>query len=159
MLAGSGSVVLGYAFLQPGPWGRFKDLPVRRDVAEALLAQGLTVLRYGGSMVNIDTYRWKNMIVQHNREVWFDVPVGTDQPDDPDGLGGIPSLIEALRRIGPQARYKVAVFELNAGNHALGRALSNAHALKELERLGDSVPVVCSANCLQPEGQNENGGD
>ncbi len=305
-----GSVTLGYAFLQPGSWGRFKDLPVRRDVADALIDQGLTVLRYGGCMVNIDTYRWKNMIgprdlrpaykgfwfpyssngwgivdfidfcraagflcipafnmgetpedmadfieyvnspadsewgrrraqdgrpepyhlrciqlgneesvdeaywqrfkpmaeaiwqkdpnitvvvgdfaygqpirdpynfdgaprirslaiqkkildlaVEHNREVWFDVHVGTDQPRDPDGLGGIPSFIEALRRIQPEARFKVAVFELNAGNHALRRALSNAHAINELTRLGDDVPVVCSANCLQPYKQNENGWD
>ena len=47
-----GSVALGYAFLQPGPWGRFKGLPVRRDVVEGLIDQGITVLRYGGSMVN-----------------------------------------------------------------------------------------------------------
>ena len=53
----------------------------------------------------------------------------------------------------------MAIFELNAGNHALGRALSNAHAINELERLGDDVPVVCSANCLQPYGQNDNGWD
>ncbi len=56
------SVAVGYAFLQPGAWGRFKDLPVRKDVAEGLLEQGLTVLRYGGSMVNAEGYRWKNMI-------------------------------------------------------------------------------------------------
>ena len=305
-----GSVVLGYAFLQPGPWGRFKGLPVRKDVAEALIDQGLTILRYGGSMVNIDNYRWKNMIgprdlrpayrgfwsryssngwgiidfidfcraadflcipafnmgetpqdmadfveyvngsinsewgrkraqdghlepyrlryvqlgneeavddaywqrfkpmaeaiwqkdpnvtvvvgdfsynqaihnpynfegaprikslaahkkildlaVRHNQEVWFDVHIWSDQPRDPDGLGGVPSFIEALCRIGPQARFKVAIFELNAGNHALRRALSNAHAIDELERLGDNVPVVCSANCLQPYQQNENGWD
>ncbi len=306
-----GSVVLGYAFLQPGSWGRFKGLPVRKDVGEALVNQGLTVLRYGGCMVNIDTYRWKNMIgprdlrppyrgfwfphyssngwgiidfidfcraagflcipafnmgetpqdmadfieyvngpansewgrkrahdghpepyalkciqlgneesvdeaywqrfkpmaqaiwredpnitvvvgdfaygrpirdpysfegaprikslavqkeildlaVQHDREVWFDVHVGTDQPREPDGLGGIPSFIAALRQVNPDARFKVAVFELNAGNHALRRALSNAHAINELERLGDDVPVVCSANCLQPYRQNENDWD
>jgi hypothetical protein len=100
-----------------------------------------------------------DLAVAHDREVWFDVHVGTDQPDDPNGLGGIPSFIEALRRISPRARFKVAVFELNAGNHALGRALSNAHAINELERLGDAVPVVCSANCLQPYRQNENGWD
>ena len=47
-----GSIVLGHAFLQPGEWGRFKGLPVRRDVAEGLIDQGITVLRYGGSMVN-----------------------------------------------------------------------------------------------------------
>ena len=62
-----GSVTLGHAFLQPGPWGRFKDLPVRRDVAEALIAQGITVLRYGGSMVNNGGYRWKKMIGPRDR--------------------------------------------------------------------------------------------
>jgi hypothetical protein len=62
-----GSVMLGHAFLQPGGWGRFKGLPVRRDVAEGLIDQGITVLRYGGSMVNSDGYRWKNMIGPRDR--------------------------------------------------------------------------------------------
>jgi len=53
-----GSVVLGHAFLQPGAWGRFKGLPVRKDVTDELTAGGFTVLRYGGSMVNVDGYRW-----------------------------------------------------------------------------------------------------
>ncbi len=57
-----GSVTLGHAFLQPGEWGRFKGLPVRRDVAEGMIGQGITVLRYGGSMVNRAGYKWKNMI-------------------------------------------------------------------------------------------------
>ena len=62
-----GSVVLGHAFLQPGEWGRFKGLPVRRDVAEGLIDQGITVLRYGGSMVNHAEYRWKKMIGPRDR--------------------------------------------------------------------------------------------
>jgi hypothetical protein len=62
-----GSLTLGHAFLQPGDWGRFKGLPVRRDVAEGLIAQGITVLRYGGSMVNSDDYKWKNMIGPRDR--------------------------------------------------------------------------------------------
>jgi hypothetical protein len=57
-----GSVVLGYAFLQPGGWGQFKGLPVRNDVAEGLIHQGVKVLRYGGSMANSEEYRWKKMI-------------------------------------------------------------------------------------------------
>ena len=57
-----GSVEVGYAFLQPGTWGRFKGLPVRKDVAEALISQGITVLRQGGSMVNAAEYRWKKMV-------------------------------------------------------------------------------------------------
>lgn len=62
-----GSVCIGHVFVQPGDWGRFKGLPVRRDVTEALIAQGLTVLRYGGSMVNHAEYRWKKMIGPRDR--------------------------------------------------------------------------------------------
>ena len=301
------SVCLGYAFLQPGDWGRFKGLPVRKDVSEALVTQGLTVLRYGGSMVNHAEYRWKKMIGPperrppyqgtwyphssngwgifdflnfceaagflgipavnmdespsemadfmeyvngpatsewgrrrfadghrapyglrylelgneeavnedywnrfkplaeaiwakdpgiilvvgdfaydkaivdpynfsgapnirslaahkkildlaqlHDREVWFDVHVGTEQPPAPNGLPGVRSFIEQLGRLSPGACYKVAVFEFNAGNHALKRALANACAINQLQRLGDRVTIACSANCLQPYKQNDN---
>jgi hypothetical protein len=305
-----GSVVLGYAFLQAGGWGRFKGLPDRKDVAEALMDQGIKVLRYGGSMVNADEYRWKKMIgprdrrqpyrgtwhehtsngwgildfldfceaagflaipdfnlnetprdmadfveyvngpadspwgrkraadghpaayhlthleigneervdetywqkfkplaeaiwardprltlvvgdflygqritdpwhfagaasgitslaahknilqlaKEHHGEVWFDVHVGTEGPK-PDGtLGGALSLIDALAGIADGARYRVAVFELNANNHSQRRALANALAINALKRDG-RVLVATSANCLQPDGQNDNGWD
>ncbi len=304
-----GSVVLGHVFLQPGPWGRFKGLPVRKDVGDALVAQGLTVLRYGGTMINAPGYQWKKMIgprdrrpiykgfwyqyatngwgildfldfceaagflsipalnsfekpqdmadfveyvngpadstwgkrraadghpkpyglkyiqigneevvdeaywkrfepvakamwakdaqlilvvgdliysqkivdpykftgspvvsslaahkkildlaKQHNREVWFDVHIGTEFPRDWQGLLGVPSFIEALGKISPGAKYQVVVFEYNSFNkHDLGRALGNARATNELMRLG--VPIACSANCLQPYRQNDNGWD
>jgi hypothetical protein len=57
-----GSITVDYAFLQPGNWGRYKGLPVRKDVAEALVDQGIPVLRQGGSMVNAAEYRWRKMI-------------------------------------------------------------------------------------------------
>jgi alpha-L-arabinofuranosidase len=306
-LKGPGSVGIGYAFLQPGEWGRFKGLPVRKDISEALVAQGLTVLRYGGSMVNYAEYRWKKMIGprdrrppsrgtwypyssngwgifdflnfceaagflgipavnmdetpadmadfmeyvngpaksewgrrrvadghpapyslkyielgneeavnedywrkfkplaeaiwakdagvvlvvgdfaydkviedpynfsgapsirtlaahkkildlarEHGREVWFDVHIGTEQPPAPNGVPGVRSFIEQLSRLSPGAKYKVVVFEFNAGNHALKRALANACAINQLERLGDRVVIACSANCLQPYKQNDN---
>jgi Domain of Unknown Function (DUF1080)/Alpha-L-arabinofuranosidase C-terminal domain len=63
----TGSITLGYAFLQPGTWGRFKGLPDRKDVVEGLINQGVTVLRYGGSMVNDVEYRWKKMIGPRDR--------------------------------------------------------------------------------------------
>jgi hypothetical protein len=66
-LDGPGSVVLGHAFLQPGAWGRYKGLPVRKDVADALVEGGVTVLRYGGSMVNAPAYKWKNMVGPRDR--------------------------------------------------------------------------------------------
>jgi alpha-L-arabinofuranosidase len=65
-LKGPGTVTVGYAFLQPGDWGRFKGLPVRRDLAQALLDQGVKAIRYDGSMVSgaVDQklYKWKEMI-------------------------------------------------------------------------------------------------
>jgi hypothetical protein len=62
-----GAITVGYAFLQPGEWGRFKGLPVRRDVAEGMIDEGITALRYGGSMVNAPEYRWKKMIGLRDR--------------------------------------------------------------------------------------------
>jgi hypothetical protein len=303
-----GTITIGHAFLQPGEWGRFKGLPVRRDVAEGLIAQGITVLRYGGSMINHPEYKWKKMIgprdrrppytglwykyssngwaipdfmnfceaagflyipafnvnetpedmadfidyakspadtewgrrreadghsepyrlpfielgneesvndgyadkfenlaqaiwakdpsvtlvvgdfcyerhiddpfhfsgaaggitslaaqqrilklaKQHNREVWFDLHVGTEWPERLNAsLDGMFSFVDALEKISEGARFKVAVFELNAGNHAQKRALANAQALIAAERDG-RLPIVTSANCLQPDGQNDN---
>jgi hypothetical protein len=306
-LRGPGSVVVGHAFLQPGEWGRFQGLPVRRDVAEALIAQGVTVLRYGGSMVNNPGYRWKKMIGprdrrpphrgtwyryssngwgildflgfceaagflgipalnmdettqdladfieyvngpvaskwggrraadghpksyqlrylqlgneervdksyfkkfqalataiwardsqvtlvvgdfgyaepirdpfhchglsgittlaahqqilrlarKHDREVWFDVHVGTEGPR-PD-FGGTFSYIDALEKLANGAKHRVVIFEFNAGNHSLRRALANAAAINRVERDG-RIPIATSANCLQPDQQNDNGWD
>jgi hypothetical protein len=305
-----GSAALGYVFLQPGDWGRFQGLPVRRDVAERLVAQGITVLRYGGSMVDHPEYRWKKMIgprqrrppyrgtwypyssngwgildfmefceaakfeyvpafnanetpsdmadfieyakgpagsewgrrrvadghsasyrlkylelgneekvddayyrkfaalapaiwakdagiilvvgdflysrtisdpfhfreaasgitslaahqkilnlaKQHNREVWFDVHVGTEGPNSEPSLAATRSYIGALERVASGARHRVVVFELNAGNHSQRRALGNSLALNAFARDG-RLPIVTSANCLQADGQNDNGWD
>ena len=67
-----GTVWVDYALLQPGDWGRYKGTQARRDIGEGLVTQGLTVLRYGGYMINTDWehevrcpgsgYRWKKMI-------------------------------------------------------------------------------------------------
>lgn len=305
-----GSITVGYAFLQPGSWGRFKNLPVRKDVAEGLINQGITVLRYGGSMINDPEYRWKKMIgprasrppyeghwhpyssngwgifdflnfseaagflgipdldineapqdmadfmdylngapdsewgkkrvadghpapyrlkyielgneervdddyfkkfkavaeaiwakdpsiilivgdfsyhkvitdpfnfsgadsgittlagqqkilqlaKQHDREVWFDVHVWTENPPPDGSLPGMLSYIDALDKIADGAKHKVLVFELNANNHAQRRALANALALNAIQRDG-RLPITCSANCLQPDGQNDNSWD
>ncbi len=305
-----GAVTLGYAFLQPGEWGRFKGLPVRRDVAEGLQDEGVTVLRYGGSMVNHAEYRWKNMIGprdkrppchgtwypystngwgivdfmnfceaagfecipafnanetpqdmadfieyakgaadstwgkkrvedghpepyklshieigneervdeeyaarfvaiarrvwpldpdmvlvvgdfaygkpitdpfdisgaaarlktlkgqqnvlrlarENGREVWFDVHMGTEGPRPDSSLGATFTFIDALEKLAGGAKFRVVVFEFNAGNHSQKRGLANALAMNAIQRDG-RIPVSCSANCLQPDGQNDNAWD
>jgi Domain of Unknown Function (DUF1080)/Alpha-L-arabinofuranosidase C-terminal domain len=96
---------------------------------------------------------------QHGREVWFDVHVGTDRPAASNpSLDGAFSFTDALDRIAGGAKHKVVVFELNAGNHAQKRALANALALNAIQRDG-RMPIVTSANGLQPDGQNDNGWD
>ncbi|HOW69180.1 MAG TPA: DUF1080 domain-containing protein [Phycisphaerae bacterium] len=91
---------------------------------------------------------------QHDREVWFDVHIGTEGPR-PD-WGGTFSYIDALARIADGAKHRVVIFEFNAGNHSQRRALANAMAINAIGRDG-RIPIATSANCLQPDGQNDNG--
>lgn len=71
-----GELEMGYAFMQPGEWGRVNGLPVRKFLVDALKKQGITTIRYNGSMVDVgaDTYlyRWKKMIGPYDeRRVCF----------------------------------------------------------------------------------------
>ena len=95
---------------------------------------------------------------QHNREVWFDVHVGTDGPRPDSSFGGMFSFLDALAKVADGARHQVVVFEFNAGNHSQRRALANALAIQAIERDG-RIPIATSANCLQPDGQNDNDWD
>ncbi len=309
-LSAPGSVVLGYALLQPGAWGRFHGLPVRRDLADALVDQGVRVVRYGGSMVNAEGYRWKGMVGpreqrppyrgtwypystngwavfdfldlceaagfvgipdlnvnetpadladfveyvngdagtpwgrrraadghpapyelrylelgneerldenywrkfqplaeaiwardpqmilvvgdfaytrpiddplnltgadsgistlavqqkilalarQHDREVWFDVHVNTESPDPASGsLRALPTYLAAIDKLADGARHRVVCFELNANSHDQRRALANASAILQVEPFAERLPVVTSANALQPDGHHDNG--
>jgi hypothetical protein len=61
-----------------------------------------------------------------------------------------------MDKIADGAKHKVLVFELNAFNHSQRRALANALAMNAIQRDG-RLPITCSANCLQPDGQNDNG--
>lgn len=45
----------------------FNGLPIRADIAEGLVHEGITFLRYAGTMVNVPEYRWKNMIGDPDR--------------------------------------------------------------------------------------------
>jgi hypothetical protein len=112
---------------------------------------------FNGAASRITTLAAQQKILElaksHHREVWFDVHVGTDGPR-PD-FGGTFSYIDALDKLAEGAKHRVVIFEYNAGNHSLRRALANAAATIWVERDG-RLPVVTSANCLQPDGQNDN---
>jgi alpha-L-arabinofuranosidase len=91
-------------------------------------------------------------------QVWFDVHVWTDKPGISTSLRALPSYIDAIDSLAGSAKHKVVVFELNSGNHLQRRALANAQAIEAAQRDG-RLPIVCSANCLQCDGQNNNGWD
>ncbi len=95
---------------------------------------------------------------RYGAEVWFDVHVWTDRPPASRPLDVLPTYVDAIDRLAGGARHRVVVFELNANHHGQGRAVANAQAIVRAERDG-RLPVVCSANCLQPDGQNDNGWD
>jgi hypothetical protein len=50
LAAPGSSIWVGYARLEPGPWGRWANLPIRVEAATTLAAMGVTALRYGGSV-------------------------------------------------------------------------------------------------------------
>jgi hypothetical protein len=82
--------------------------------------------------------------------------VGTEGPTPDSTLAGTRSYIDALDQIAGGAQHNVVVFELNANNHSQRRALANAIAINAFARDG-RLPIVTSANCLQADGQNDNG--
>ena len=65
-LKSKGCIELGYAFLQPGEWGRANGYPLRKNFVDILKRQGIKAIRYNGSMVDCGTdphnYRWKKML-------------------------------------------------------------------------------------------------
>jgi hypothetical protein len=59
------AVLIDYMYVSPAAWGRYRGLPVRKDIADAMLGGGpsglaMNVLRLGGSMCNAPGYLWKH---------------------------------------------------------------------------------------------------
>jgi alpha-L-arabinofuranosidase len=98
-LKAPGTVDVGYVYLEPGAWGRYHDLPVRKDIADAIVAQHCTVLRYGGSAILAADYRWKNMLGPRPQRPPFK---GTWYAQESNGFGIIEllSLAEAAGMLG-----------------------------------------------------------
>jgi alpha-L-arabinofuranosidase len=94
------------------------------------------------------------------KPVWFDIHIWNDGPRDADPqIEVLVEFIDWLQKLSPDAQFRVCVFEENSGNHLWRRGLAHARTINRLQRLGERVPIVCAANCLQPVGQNDNGWD
>jgi alpha-L-arabinofuranosidase len=87
-LKSPGAVTLGYAFLQPGSWGRFEGLPLRKELVEAIQGMNPRIIRYNGGMISDpvvkDVFRWKNMIGPRDLRIPFN---GTFNPFATHGFG------------------------------------------------------------------------
>ena len=96
----------------------------------------------------------------NGREVWLDVHIWNHNPREAQGpIAALASLDAALARLSPGADYRLCVLEENAMNHTVRRAVAHGETVNGLMRMGDRVRIVCSANALQPDGQNDNGWD
>ncbi|MCI8361456.1 MAG: hypothetical protein HFE86_09000 [Clostridiales bacterium] len=92
------------------------------------------------------------------RTVYFDVHTWTHGPgSSADYTKVLLSFHDALHKVCPGTETKVVIFEFNALAHNLERALGNAYATIDMEKYSDKRPIVCSANCLQVDGHNDNG--
>lgn len=60
-IEGKGKIWLDQVMLTPKNSAPYKKLPVRADIADCFKQQGLTMLRYGGSMVNAPDYKFASM--------------------------------------------------------------------------------------------------
>jgi alpha-L-arabinofuranosidase len=99
------------------------------------------------------------LAMEFDAEVWFDVHISADTPENVFGLKEVAQFFDVVQEINPGANMKFAIFELNANNHGQRRALANALSIAYFERRADLVRVVVSANSLQPDGENDHGWD
>jgi hypothetical protein len=142
-------------------WARDKDviLVVGDFMYDHPIKGPAKVTGAASGVANLDGHaKVLELAKKHDREVWFDVHLDTNGPGPSASLAALPSYIDALGKVANGAKYKVVVFEYNSGNHAMRRALGNALATNRIERDG-RVPIVTSANGLQPDKQNDNGWD
>ncbi|WP_448104205.1 beta-L-arabinofuranosidase domain-containing protein [Pedobacter panaciterrae] len=61
-ISSKGKLWIDQAVLMGTGKDQFKGLPIRADIGNMLVSQGLTFLRYAGTMVNSPEYRFKKMI-------------------------------------------------------------------------------------------------
>lgn len=96
----------------------------------------------------------------NNAQIAIDLHISDDAPEPvQQSIDALKSFDHWIHQYNQDAVYHINVFELNAGQHNMERALANAKAISLLQQYGSRVTVVSSANALQPDGQNDNGWD
>lgn len=95
-----GTVWVDQVYLSETGKALFRGLPMRSDIGEKLVAEGLTFLRYGGTMVNAAEYRWKKMIGDRDKRPQYH---GYWYPQSTNGFG-----IEEFLRFCESARIEPA---------------------------------------------------
>lgn len=61
-----GKLFVDQVILMPGQWGLYKGLPLRKDLAEKLVA-GISHIRFGGDMIDSHSFDWKKMIASQDQ--------------------------------------------------------------------------------------------
>jgi alpha-L-arabinofuranosidase len=92
---------------------QFKGLPLRNDIGNAMVTEGLSFLRYGGTMVNVPGYRFMNMIGDPDLRAPYQ---GNWYPYSTNGFG-----IEDFLKFCESARFTGA-FAINTGETATDAA-------------------------------------
>jgi alpha-L-arabinofuranosidase len=100
--------------------------------------------------------------INHCRETghqaWFDVHIWNDTEKQPD-LIDFNYAETKLDSVAPDHDFRLCIFEENANNARMQRALGHANAINRVQRSNYDIPILCAANCLQVDHQNDNGWD
>jgi alpha-L-arabinofuranosidase len=102
-----GTVWVDQVYLSDTGDGLFHGLPMRADIGRMLQEEGLTILRYGGSMVNAPEYRWKQMIGDRDRRPQYR---GTWYPHSTNGFG-IEDFVQFCRAAGFECVFAINIEE------------------------------------------------
>ena len=95
---------------------------------------------------------------KNGRQAWFDVHIFNDNEKEPD-LKDFEFAEKQLHTIEPDSTFRLCIFEENANNARMRRALAHANAINRVMRLKYDIPILCAANALQVDHQNDNGWD
>ena len=93
-----GDAYIDYVMVQPGSWGRYKELPVLKETITNLLEIGVTTIRFGGSFVSYygEYYFWKKW----RGAPWTRPSVGAYWVDDVMGSWGPFEMLDMCEKAG-----------------------------------------------------------